>query len=132
MTATSPFHPGYLSLIAQGGSFQELTLSIFQDNSFISSCTFLSLSIVSLSMFSGDFRPVRLAASVWRKNFAKVRRKFETCKFFFIFFAILFFASVFCRFASRFVRRESHALPLRSPWLRGVGSSLASRKRVQR
>ncbi len=80
------------------GSFQELTPAVSLSKepvSFISSCTFLSLSIVSLSMFSGIFpsrfrQILRPSVFVRRKNFAKVRRKFVTSKFFFSFFCSLF------------------------------------------
>ena len=80
------------------GRFQELTPAVSLSKepvSFISSCTFLSLSIVSLSMFSGISRPrfrqtLRPSVFVRRKNFAKVRRKFVTSKFFFNFFCSLF------------------------------------------
>lgn len=113
------------------GRFQELTPAVSLSKepvSFISSCTFLSLSIVSLSMFSGIFpsrfrQALRPSVFVRRKNFAKVRRKFVTSKFFFSFFAV-------CFRRPQSLRRSSTRPPrLRRPQ---AGSSLASRKRVQR
>ena len=101
MTATrSP--PDILPLY-RGGIFQELTPSSSFSTLggyFFSSCTFLSLSIVTLSMFSGISSMLLSAAlgslrfSHRRKNFAKVMQIFDIPKFLRLFFAKLFISSL--------------------------------------
>ena len=75
---------------AEAGFFQELTPSSSFSTLggyFFSSCTFLSLSIVTLSMFSGISSMLLSAAlgslrfSHRRKNFAKVMQIFDIPKF---------------------------------------------------
>ena len=100
MTATRSPRISYP--FAEAGFFQELTPSssfATLGGYFFSSCTFLSLSIVTLSMFSGISSMLLSAAlgslrfSHWRKNFAKVIQIFDIPKFLRPFFLQNFFYS---------------------------------------
>ena len=94
------FSPGYLTPLQRRDFFQELTPSSSFSTLggyFFSSCTFLSLSIVTLSMFSGISSMLLCAAlgslrfSHRRKNFAKVMQIFDIPKFLRPFFCKTFF-----------------------------------------